>query len=329
MSNASDNMLNTPARLPWKRGTTPLMLAPMQGVTNRATRALFIDWVRPDVVFSEFMRVSAVGRKRLAKSDLRDVAASEQGTPLVVQLVGHGHDTLSAAAKVVEAVGAEHVNLNLGCPYGRMTTSATGGKLLQTPHALEKIVPELRRSITGTFSIKLRAGYDDPNQIFDLLPLFAECNVDFLILHPRTVIQEYAGNADHTITAKVVRKTRIPIIANGDIRSAAGGLRILHETGAAGLMLGRGAISDPLLFERLRGNLPAAIQPEERTATLYRYLHSLLERYQTLFCGEAQVLSKLKGVVLFICDPELDPQLIGLRKAKTLQNFTKLLDDLG
>lgn len=329
MSNPSNEISITTARLPWAPGTTPLMLAPMQGVTNRATRALFVDWVRPDVLFTEFMRVSAVGRKRLAKGDLRDIAASEQDVPLVVQLVGHGHETLSAAAKVVEAAGAKHVNLNLGCPYGRMTTSATGGKLLQHPSELAKIIPELRRSIAGTFSIKLRAGFDDPNQIFALLPLCEASAVDFLILHPRTVVQEYDGSADHAITANVVRRTSIPVIANGDIRTAIEGQRILRETGAAGLMLGRGAISDPLLFDRLRGDLPASTQADERAALLRRYLHDLLERYHTLFCGEAQILSKLKGVVLFIRDPELDPQLMRLRKAKNLQAFTKLLDVLG
>ncbi len=305
------------------------MLAPMQGVTNRATRALFIDWVKPDVVFSEFMRVSAVGRKRLTKSDRRDIAPSEQGVPLVVQLVGHGREALASAARVVESGGARHINLNLGCPYGRMTSSATGGKLLRHPDLLEELLPELRRVISGTFSIKLRAGYDDPQQIFALLPLFEACAVDFLILHPRTVIQEYAGHADHAITAELVRKTAIPVIANGDIRDAAQGRRILNETGAAGLMLGRGAISDPLLFEHLRGRLSACQAPAERATTLRRYLLDLLERYQPFFCGETQTLSKIKGVVLFISDPDFDSQLLQLRKAKTLAIFKQLLGELG
>ncbi len=329
MSNLSNKNLKSGRSLPWAPGTTPLMLAPMQGVTNRATRALFVDWVQPDVLFTEFMRVSAVGRKRLAKNDLRDVAASEQGVPLVVQLVGHGTETLCAAARVVEAGGARHVNLNLGCPYGRMTTSATGGKLLQQPSELEQLIPALRRSITGTFSIKLRAGYNDPQQIFDLLPLCEAADVDFLILHPRTVVQEYAGHADHAITTEVVRRTALPVIANGDIRTATDGMRILDDTGAAGLMLGRGAISDPLLFDRLRGKLTAATQPTERATQLHRYLSDLLERYRTLFCGEAQVLSKIKGVVLFIQDPVFGEHLLRLRKARDLRTFAQLLDDLA
>jgi tRNA-dihydrouridine synthase len=329
MSNPSPETSATATALPWPAGTTPLMLAPMQGVTNRATRALLIDWVQPDVLFTEFMRVNAVGRKRLAKGDLRDVAASEQGVPLVVQLVGHGHETLSAAAQEAQTAGAVHINLNLGCPYGRMTTSATGGKLLQHPAKLERIIPELRRTISGTFSIKLRAGYDDPAQIFDLLPLLEAANVDFLVLHPRTVLQEYAGHADHAVTTEVIAQTDIPVIANGDIRTAAEGQRILRETGAAGLMLGRGAISDPLLFERLRGLSPEVRDRNERAALLRRYLHDLLGRYHALFCGDAQILSKIKGVVLFISDPDFDRQLMQLRKAKNLQIFTERVDEIG
>lgn len=322
------NLSPATANLPWRQDTTPLMLAPMQGVTNRATRALFIDWVRPDVVFSEFMRVSAVGRKYLSKSDLRDIATARQDTPLVVQLVGHGPEALSAAANSAQCAGARHINLNLGCPYGRMTSSATGGKLLQQPQALEQIIPRLRDAITGTFSIKLRAGYDQSDQIFSLLPLFEEAGVDFLILHPRTVVQQYAGRADHAITAEVVRQTRLPVIANGDIRSAAEGLHVLRETRAAGLMLGRGAISDPLLFERLRGRQTESSHPRERAAALRRYLHDLLERYREIFCGEAQVLSKIKGVVLFIQDPDFSQQLMQLRKAKDLPTFTGLIDEI-
>jgi tRNA-dihydrouridine synthase len=304
------------------------MLAPMQGVTNRALRTLLIEWVRPDVVFSEFMRVSAVGRKRLNKSDLRDIAAEEAGVPLVVQLVGHGHDALASAARVVESGGARHINLNLGCPYGRMTTSATGGKLLRHADVLEKILPALRQTISGTFSIKLRAGYDNPEQVFSLLPLFEASGVDFLVLHPRTVVQEYEGAADHAITAEVVRQTAIPVIANGDIRSADQGLKILRDTGATGLMLGRGAISDPLLFERLRKPFPSDPAPAERATLLRGYLHDLRERYQRHFCGEKQVLSKIKGVVLFIQDPVYDKQLMQLRRAKTLQRFKALIDEI-
>jgi tRNA-dihydrouridine synthase len=321
---------DAPSRLPWAQGATPLLLAPMQGVTNRALRALFIDWVRPDVVCTEFMRVNAAAsRRRLAAGDLREVRAGAGGVPLVVQLIGHGRDALVAAARAAEAAGARHLNLNLGCPYGRMTSGPTGGALLRQPELLEEILPALRAAIAGSFSLKLRAGYDDHRLVFSLLPLFEAAGVDFLVLHPRTVVQQYAGRADHAVTAEVVRRTRLPVIANGDIRSAADGGRLLRESGAAGLMLGRGAIADPLLFARLRGAAPAEPGEAERAAQLGRYLRELLRRYRELFCGEVQVLGKLKEVLAFVDDPPLAGHLKQLRKARSLRAFDAELELLG
>jgi tRNA-dihydrouridine synthase B len=319
----------TSVSLPWLPGDIPLMLAPMQGLTNRAMRSLFIDWVRPDLVFTEFMRVSPVAPSRLLSAgDLREVRSHGGGVPLVVQLIGHGRDALLKAAQAAQDAGAEHINLNMGCPYGRMTTGLTGGKMLKRPADLAEVIPALRRAVSGTLSVKLRAGYDDPGQIFTLLPLFEASGVDFLVLHPRTVVQEYTGVADHAITAAVVGKTRLPVIANGDIRSAASGLQVLQDTGATGLMLGRGAIADPLLFERLRGRAAAEPDRKERAVLLRRYLLDLLVRYRELFCGEAQVLGKVKAVLTTMVDPCFDKSLKQLLKSKSLRTFSALLEEL-
>lgn len=319
-----------PGSLPWPPGQIPLMLAPMQGLTNRAMRSLFIDWVRPDLVFTEFMRVNAAAPiRRLSAGDLREASSHEGGVPLVVQLIGHGRESLVSAARTARTAGAVHINLNMGCPYGRMTTGLTGGGMLKRPADLAGIIHPLRQAVSGTFSVKLRAGYDDPAQVFSLLPLFESAGVDFLVLHPRTVVQKYTGRADHAITAEVVRQTRLPVIANGDIRSAAAGLQVLRETGAAGLMLGRGAIADPLLFERLRGRAAAEPDRKERGSLLHRYLRDLLARYLELFCGEAQVLGKIKEVLATMNDPFFDKNLKQLRKAKNVRTFSALLDELG
>jgi tRNA-dihydrouridine synthase len=314
------------ATLPWKPDATPLMLAPMQGVTNRAVRAYFIETVRPDVVFTEFVRVAGRPRKRVAPRDLREIGAGDQA-PLVVQLIGNGRAALVEAARIAAAAGARHLNLNLGCPYGRMTTGLTGGALLQHPDLLAELIPALRDACNGSFSLKLRAGYDNHNDALALLPLFEAAGVDFLILHPRTVLQAYGGQADHRVTAAMARATRLPVIANGDIRSAAQGRLLLAESGAAGLMLGRGALADPLHFARLRGEAPEAGSRAERLAQLRRAIENILARYLELFCGDVQVLSKLKGVLLTMEDPLL-PELLPLRRAKTLAVFRNLLAEI-
>jgi len=305
------------------------MLAPMQGLTNRALRAHFIREVKPDVVFTEFMRVNAAAAvKRLSAVDLKEIAAAEEGVPLVVQLVGHGREALVSAARSAQDAGAQHLNLNMGCPYGRMTSGLTGGGMLRRPEDLAGIIPPLRDAVRGSFSIKLRAGYDNPEQVLSLLPLFESAGVDFLILHPRTVVQEYDGSADHAITARVVRETGLPVIANGDIRTAAAGKRLLEETGAAGLMLGRGAIADPLLFRRLRGEADPQPGVDEQRIQLGRYLREMQVRYRELFCGDTQVLGKLKAIIFHMDDTELAKTLKELRRAKTLRAFDLLLQEL-
>jgi len=316
-------------KLPWPVQSKPLMLAPMQGLTNRALRDLFIMWVQPDVVFTEFLRVRPGSNQALSRVNVAEVSTHNGKVPLVAQLIGRDTKALVAAAEVAQDCGAEHLNINMGCPFGRMTAGSAGGALLRDPAGLEDMLIALRRVTQGSFSIKIRSGYDDPEQIFSLLPLFEDNGVDFLVLHPRTVTQRYSGQADHALTNRVVRATRLPVIANGDVTTADEGREILDKTAAAGLMLGRGAIADPLLFKRLRG--AAALEPSrgERAAELRYYLHELLQRYREIFHGDTQVLCKIKGVLAFIADQDFKKNIKKLKRCKTVAHFADLVDGIA
>ena len=314
--------------LPWQPNTSPLMLAPMQGLSNRELRNLFIDWVRPDVVFSEFFRVAGGKRKILRPAQLQDVAPHEGGVPLIAQLIGHQPELLTEAARGLQDAGVEHINLNLGCPFGRTTSSAIGGELLGQPQQIPPLLVALRRVVTGSLSVKLRAGYDQPQQLFELLSPMEDAGVDFLILHPRTVIQQYRGSADHTITAEAVQRSKLPIIANGDITTAAQGRQLLTTTKAAGLMLGRGALADPLLFQRLRDQAPSVPSADELREGLSHLLHELLPRYQKRYCGQAQVLAKLRSLLPYLQEAGCKTILDQLKSAKTLEIFETQLKRL-
>ena len=231
-------------------------------LTNEALRAVVAGLGRPDVLFTEFVRV-APGRMPVFTGK-QWTSLSSGVVPLVVQLIGHDSQALATAAQSAQQAGARHINLNLGCPHGRMTSAAVGGNLLAQPERLAPMLAALRKVVSGSFSVKLRAGYDDPSQVFSLLPMLEDAGLDFFILHPRTVVQGYDGQADHAITAAVAERTRLPLIANGDIRKTSDGWRLLEHCGLAGLMLGRGAIADPLLFERLRRKAPAQSNRQQR-----------------------------------------------------------------
>ncbi len=312
--------------LPWRAGTTPLMLAPMQGLTNAALRACYLERYQPDLVFTEFVRVQPQSRKRIGRGDLDEISAHASNIPLVVQLIGNSGRALADAAKQLEDSGCRHLNLNLGCPYGRMTTGATGGELLNEPDKLIELLTELRRAVRGSFSIKCRSGYSDPRQLFELLPIYQDLGIDYLILHPRTVLQKYAGSADHELTAEAVAATTLPVIANGDINSAHSGQRLIAEAGVAGLMLGRGALADPWLFQRIRGELPARVDERQRRREVFELLSDLLPRYSVKFCGERQALMKLKDLLNFIPDEFLQRDLGKLKRTTTVSRFTVLLE---
>ncbi len=305
-----------------------LMLAPMQGLTNRVLRQWFIDHVAPDMVFTEFMRVQTRSRKRVTKSDLSEVNSHKGQTPLVAQMIGSGEEPLCEAAEGLQLAGAQHLNLNLGCPYGRMLSGATGGELLREPVKLAALLRKLRAQIKVDFSIKCRAGYDDPRQIFELLTIFADCGVDWLILHPRTVEQRYDGAADHQLTAEVAAISPLPLIANGDINDVETGLVILKIPGLSGLMLGRGALADPFLFKRLREGDAQPLTDEERSAQLQSYIGDLLPGYLEHFCGERQTLMKLKDLLNFIPDVSRQRVLGKMKRAQSLEKFSALLQGL-
>ncbi len=311
--------------LPWQKGTSPLMLAPMQGLTNRAMRAVQCDIGQPDVVFTEFVRVSHVARQRITASDRREIQADAAGVPLVVQLIGHRSESLAEAAEIVADLGGRHVNINMGCPFGRTTTGKTGGAMLQEPEKIVDCLRAVRAVFDGSLSVKVRAGYEDPEQIFDVLPVFEDCGVDFIVLHPRTVVQKYAGEADHAITARVVAGTPLPVIANGDLFTSERARQVARQTGAAGLMLGRGAIADPWLFPRIRCHV-ASPNATEYLHQMTVYFNRLSERYMQLFCGERQVLSKLKNVLDAFVDPALQPLIKKLRRCKQLSQFHAVLN---
>ena len=301
------------------------MLAPMQGLTNRAFRAVLARTAAPDVLFTEFVRVRPRAKAPITNSDLIEATTSVPGIPLVVQVIGCAEEGVLQATRDLVARGVEHVNVNMGCPWGRMTSVLAGGGMFRAPETVAPMLEELRALVPGSLSVKTRAGIDDERQIFDVLPAFEEASIDFLIVHPRTVEQKYKGAANHDLTREIVRATSLRVIANGDVQDEAEAARVLDYTGAAGLMLGRGAVSDPSLFERVRGRAPQRPRGEERKRELVAYFSLLLEGYSEIFHGDAQVLAKLKEVFAHVKDPELARWLKSLKKHRRVSELAAAL----
>jgi len=301
------------------------MLAPMQGLTNRALRGVFAQTVRPDVLFTEFVRVRPGAKKLIANSDFREALAVAPGIPLVVQVIGSADEGVVRATKDLVARGVRHINVNMGCPFGRMTSVLAGGGMFRSPETVEPLLTELRALVPGSLSVKTRTGIDDEREIFGVLRAFENAGVDFIVVHARTVSQKYKGAANHALTRDIIADTSLPVIANGDVCTEADATRVLEGTGARGLMLGRGAISDPRLFDRIRGLAPPRPSGQARMRELATHLHLLLAGYADVFEGDAQILSKLRETLAHVKDPELARWVKKLKKHKRVPDAAAML----
>ncbi|MGB7344056.1 MAG: tRNA-dihydrouridine synthase family protein [Pirellulaceae bacterium] len=312
------------SKLPWTTAC-PLMLAPMQGLTNRALRDVYGQIAKPDVLFTEFVRVRPNATKVIADSDFVEATTCVPGIPLVVQVIGCADDGVVAAVGDLVDRGVQHINVNMGCPFGRMTSVLAGGGMFKYPETVYPMMAALREIVPGSLSVKTRLGIDDRREIFSVLDSFSKANVDFLIVHSRTVKQKYNGAADHDLSREIVQAAGIPVIANGDVRTVDDAQRVLKQTGATGLMLGRGAIADHKLFDRIRNHATANPAAETRIQEVTERLRLLLAGYQEIFHGDAQVLAKFKEVLAHIDAPELKDLKKRLRKARSCDELQHAL----
>ena len=315
--------------LPWGDAHPPLLLAPMQGLTNRGLRWVYGTQVRPDALFTEFVRVRPGSKTPVTPADFVEATTSVPGIPLVVQVIGSAEEGVVEATADLVSRGVRHINVNMGCPWGRMTSVLSGGGMFRAPETVAPMLAKLRALVPGSLSVKTRTGIDDERQIFEVLPAFCEAGIDFVVVHSRTVKQQYRGEANHDLTREIVDQTDLVVIANGDVRTSEDAERVLEQTGAAGLMLGRGAIADPRLFQRIRGEAPGSPDPDTRRAELAEVWAPLLAQYTELFAGDAQVLSKLRSVVKHAEHPALRSWLKKLKKARSVADARLLLEAGG
>lgn len=297
----------------------------MQGLTNRALRRVYAGCAQPDVLFTEFIRVRPRAKQLVVPSDFAEALDTCRGIPLVVQVIGCAEEGVVEATRELVDRGVEHINVNMGCPFGRMTSVLAGGGMFRSPQSVEPMLSELRRIVPGSLSVKTRTGLEDERQLFEILPAFELAGIDFLVVHSRTVKQKYKGRANHAITQEIVQSTKLPVIANGDVRCAQGAQHVLQTTGAQGLMLGRGAIADPWLFKRIRNAERSTPEPAELLRELSLHLQQLLQAYSELFCGEAQILSKFREVLAHFENQQLRRWGRRLAKLRTVAEVKALL----
>lgn len=222
----------------------------MQDVTDLRFLSLMPRYGGADVYWTEYFRVHAA--YRLEKWILESVDRNPTGRPIIAQLIGNDIPALIRSAKELQQHPVVAIDLNLGCPAPVVYRKCAGGGLLREPEKVDAILGALRDAIDIKFTVKTRIGFDSPDVFEKFLAIFAKHSLDLLTVHARTVKEMYRLPVHYDYIRRASEVMTCPVMANGHVYSAGQALEVLERTKAWGLMIGRGAIRNPWLFEQIR-----------------------------------------------------------------------------
>jgi tRNA-dihydrouridine synthase B len=229
-----------------------LVLAPMAGVSVQAFRRQGRRY-GAGLVCSEMVSVAGIQHRNERTLGYLRVGSDEH--PLAIQIFGSDPVAMADAARMVEAAGADIVDMNFGCPVKKVTKTGAGASLLDDPDHACRLVAAVAGATALPVSVKMRRGVENGSRTcLAVGPQLVEAGAASLTLHPRSAKQMYTGTADHSLTAELVSLVDVPVIASGDITSRARAQSVLATTGAAAVMVGRAAQGNPWALREMMGD---------------------------------------------------------------------------
>ncbi|MBV8258192.1 MAG: tRNA-dihydrouridine synthase, partial [Actinobacteria bacterium] len=267
---------------------TRVVLAPMAGVSVQAFRRQGRRF-GAGLVCSEM--VSCAGIEHRNERTLGYLRVSSDEHPLAIQIFGSDPHAMAEAARMVEAAGADVVDMNFGCPVRKVTKTGAGACLVEDVALACAITEAVASAVSVPVTVKMRRGVENGSRAcLELGPRLVEAGAAALTLHPRSAKQMYTGWADHSLTAELVSLVDVPVIASGDVASRAKALGVLEATGAAAVMVGRGAQGNPWALAEIVGDAEAAQPSREEVAA--ELIHFVRETVREL--GEHRANGFLK-----------------------------------
>src|SRR5262249_24929672 len=223
-----------------------LRLAPMAGVTNAPFRLVCRE-AGAGLLTSEEIDARALVEGNVRTHVIARYLPEEH--PIAFQLLGGDPDVLAEAARQLEAIGADAIDLNMGCPLPKIVAKGQGAALMRDPLRAAVLFRPLRKAVRVPFTIKIRSGWDERTvNAVEIAHIAEGEGVDAITVHPRTRSQQYLGRAPWQIIGEVVAAVSVPVVGNGDVRSHADARALTAATGCAAVMIGRGALGAPWIF---------------------------------------------------------------------------------
>ncbi|HEY7216541.1 MAG TPA: tRNA dihydrouridine synthase DusB [Thermoanaerobaculia bacterium] len=264
----------------------PLWLAPMAGVTDRDFRLIVRRIGGVGVVSMEFISSKAIVQGNQRTRELMYFSAEER--PLAIQIYGSDAATMREAALVVEELGADVCDINMGCPANKVLKGCAGAALMGDLKLAETIIRTVRDAISIPLTVKFRLGLDDGRRNYLELGRICEgSGVAAVAMHARTARQMFAGEADWSHLARLKETLSIPVIGNGDVREPEDALRLMAETGCDGVMVGRGATKNPWIFRQIAARLEGSRVSEptlaDRRDLILEHFRMVAERESSTF----------------------------------------------
>ena len=233
-------------------GKYPVLLAPMEDVTDLGFRLMCKEF-GADLVYTEFVSSDALIRQ--VNKSMQKLTISDEERPVAIQIYGRDVDSMTEAARIVETVKPDIIDLNFGCPVKRVAGKGAGAGMLQNVPLMLDIVRSVVDAVKTPVTVKTRLGWDESSKIIvDLAEQLQDCGIKALTIHGRTRAQMYTGEADWTLIGEVKNNPRmhIPIIGNGDITTPERAKECFDRYGVDAVMIGRASFGRPWIFREVK-----------------------------------------------------------------------------
>ena len=319
-------------------GEHPLFLAPMEDVTDIGFRKMCKRYGAA-MVYTEFVSADAVIRS--IKSTLLKMHIDDDERPVGIQIYGRDVASMVEAARIVEQVGPDVIDINFGCPVKKVASKGAGAGMLKNIPLLLDITREVVKAVKVPVTVKTRLGWDTDNLVItDLAEQLQDCGIQALTIHGRTRSQMYTGEADWTLIGKVKENPRIhiPIIGNGDVTTAAQAKEKFDRYGVDAVMIGRATFGRPWIFKEINGFLDASAQTatdgvDTQTLTIDQKIDVLEEMLRINvdrideYRGILHTRRHLAASPVFKGIPDFRQTRIAMLRAEKMDDLLRILDD--